>query len=64
MGFPSWGSFQGQVTRGIMNSSSTSDLAWVAWSGEGFPMMRKFSLRRKMKFEMTQTLAFKGKKMF
>lgn len=47
-----------------MNSSSTSDLAWVAWSGEGFPMMRKFSLRRKMKSEMTQTLVFKGKKMF
>lgn len=54
VGFPSWRSFQGQVRQSIKNSSSTTGIAWELWSGESFPMMRKFSLlKRKMKFEMT-----------
>lgn len=52
VGFPSCCSFQGQVRQSIKDSSSTAGIAWELWSGESFPMMRKFFLKE-MKFEMT-----------
>lgn len=51
VGFPPWGSFRGQVRQSVMNSSSTTALAWDG-VGKAVSVMREFALSSKKKTEI------------